>query len=212
MKTTLLILTIYVIGFFTAIPIGAVQVEVAKRSLGGYLKQALLVVAGSVSSDILYGFIAMFGIAPLLGHPKVMAAFWLAGAAVMGASAFQTLRHHGPKEVRKVEAALSDSRIALSLGFSLAVTNPLVLFWWLICSEIVKDLGLVSVFDKTATAVFLLSGAAGFATYLVSLSLFLHHIGKDMTKKAEARINRALGSVLVLLSLYFLFKSLRVFL
>jgi len=57
MKLVLLIVVSYVIGFFTAIPIGATQVEIAKRSISGYFKEALMVVAGSATSDLMYGFL-----------------------------------------------------------------------------------------------------------------------------------------------------------
>ena len=63
---TLGLIAIYIMGFFTAIPIGATQIEIAKRALAGHVKAALMVVLGSTISDVMYGFIAFFGIAPFL--------------------------------------------------------------------------------------------------------------------------------------------------
>jgi len=50
-------------GFLTAIPIGATQIEIAKRSLNNQIPAALMVVLGSVFSDVMYGIIALFGVA-----------------------------------------------------------------------------------------------------------------------------------------------------
>jgi len=209
----LLIPVTFVIGFLAAIPLGAVQVEVAKRSLKGYLKQAILIAAGSASSDLFYGFVAVFGVAPFLEEKKLMAFFWLAGAAVLSALAFMTLKKRGTAEERlRSEAVLASGNISFLLGFSLAVTNPMTLFWWLICAEILKDLGLSPVLDKTTSILFIVSGALGLGSYLAVLAVFLSRAGKYISKRREAAINAALGVLLALLALYFLTKALIVLL
>ena len=64
METFLFLFFTYIMGFITAIPIGATQIEIAKRSLNNHLRAAYMVAAGSVSSDVMYGAIALFGVAP----------------------------------------------------------------------------------------------------------------------------------------------------
>ena len=81
-------------GFFTAIPIGATQIEIAKRSLNNRLQAGLMVVLGSVSSDVMYGFIALFGVAPFLRNLRVIAIFKLVGAAFLLILAFCTFRQN----------------------------------------------------------------------------------------------------------------------
>ncbi|MFI5202389.1 MAG: hypothetical protein ACHQNE_08375, partial [Candidatus Kapaibacterium sp.] len=58
-NTVLFLVCVYFLGFLAAIPIGASQLETARRSLNGFLASALIVVAGSVSSDYVYGAIAL---------------------------------------------------------------------------------------------------------------------------------------------------------
>jgi LysE type translocator. len=53
-------------GFVAAVPVGATQLEIARRSLNGYFSSALMIMVGSVISDVMYGIIALFGIAPFL--------------------------------------------------------------------------------------------------------------------------------------------------
>src|ERR1035437_9736719 len=118
MEILLLIPVSCLMGFFTAIPLGATQVEIAKRSLRGYLLPAVLVAIGSALSDIMYGFIAMFGMAPFLKKQKVMAGFWFLSAAVLIVLAFFTLRHHTRlKTPGQEESALGNNRLALFVGF-----------------------------------------------------------------------------------------------
>jgi len=57
--------------------VGATQIEIAKRSFAGYIKAALMIVLGSAISDVMYGFIAFFGIAPFLKEKVVSLLFGL---------------------------------------------------------------------------------------------------------------------------------------
>ncbi len=54
------------LGFLSAIPVGAVQVDVAKKAINGHLLPALAVAAGSVTSDFIYGTMTLFGIGHFL--------------------------------------------------------------------------------------------------------------------------------------------------
>ncbi|AEA33162.1 LysE family transporter [Hippea maritima] len=129
MRFILLIIVSYIIGFFTAIPIGATQVEIAKRSMTGYIKEALMVVAGSITSDLMYGFIAMFGIAPFLKDEKVEAFFWLIGGIILIVLGVFTLIYNDKDGYNNTEKTmLFKSHTSLLVGFSLAVTNPPIIF------------------------------------------------------------------------------------
>ena len=208
MRFILLIVVSYVIGFFTAIPIGATQVEIAKRSISGYIKEALMVVAGSVTSDLMYGFIAMFGIAPFLKDEKVEAFFWFIGGIILIVLGIFTLIYSHKRGYNNTEKTmLFRSHTSLLVGFSLAVTNPPIIFWWLFCFEFIKSMGIVPNFEPVYAVIFLLSAGAGIASYLSGLALFLRKIGKKISYKTERKINKAMGTLLIMLSLYFFLKS-----
>jgi len=210
-KLILLGIVSYIIGFLTAIPVGATQVEIAKRSIAGYTKEALMVVIGSVSSDLMYGFIAMFGIAPLLENKKVEAIFWLIGGIILVILGVSTLILNKNNNQNRVEKQMMfKTHTSLLIGFSLAVTNPPIIFWWLFCFEILKDIGIVPKFEPTYAIVFLLSAASGIASYLSSLALFLKKVGRKISYKTEYKINKVLGILLILFSFYFFIKSAEV--
>ena len=210
MEIPLLIIAAYLIGFVTAIPLGATQIEIAKRALKGQLPQALMIAAGSAASDVMYGFIALFGIAPFLRNSGVMLAFWLVSWALLLALGAYTLLHYGRHvSIRRPKTVPGNTRLALLLGFSLAATNSPIMLWWLLYAEIIKNLVILSVFTAKTSVIFVLSGGAGIASYLVLLSFILLRVGKFISEKAESAINISLGIVLILLSFYPLEKILQ---
>lgn len=196
-------------GFFTAIPIGATQIEIAKRSLNNHLRAAYMVAAGSVSSDVMYGFIALFGVAPFLKEKMVVAIFGLAATVILWLLAYFTFRDG--KKANMLELShptLKSKRIGYVTGFSLAVTNPMMIVWWLIGVRIIKDFGLVMDFSPRISVMFLITGGLGLASYLFLLSNMLHWAKKFISNEIMKKVNYGLGVILVLLSFYFLISSL----
>ncbi len=200
-------------GFMTAIPIGATQIEIAKRSLNNHLRAAYMVAAGSVSSDVLYGIIALFGVAPFLESKTVVAIFGLAATVILWLLSFFTLRDGAKANMLELtHATLKSKRLSFVTGFSLAVTNPMMIVWWLIGVKIIKDVGLVPKFDTDTSLLFLAVGGFGLASYLTTLANILHWAKNFISNEMMKKVNYGLGVVLILLSFYFLVSSLHVLL
>ena len=102
------------------------EIELAKRAIGGELAGAGLVAAGSASSDLVYGVIALFAIAPVMERPGVLAGFDVVGAALLWILAFTTLRgRHRVQPLGRTQAMLAGpGRVAYLTGFMLAFSNP----------------------------------------------------------------------------------------
>jgi threonine/homoserine/homoserine lactone efflux protein len=209
MKTLLLFLLVYIMVFFTAIPIGATQIEIAKRSLNNQLHAGLMVVLGSVSSDVMYGFIALFGVALFLKDQIVIGIFKMVGAVILSISAFFTFRQKAKANIMNFpDSVLKDKRLSFITGFSLALTNPVMIFWWLIGTQVVKDLKLVNTFTPAISVSFLVFGGLGLASYLTTLALVLHWVKQFVSNKVVEWTYFVLGVVLVILSAYFLISSI----
>ncbi len=209
MNLFLFLLITYIMGFFTAIPIGATQIEIAKRSLNNHLRAAYMVAAGSVSSDVMYGFIALFGVAPFLKEKIVVAVFGLVATVILWLLAYFTFRDGAKTNMLELShSTLKSKRIAYVTGFTLAVTNPMMIVWWLIGVRIIKDFGLVTDFSAKISVMFLIAGGLGLASYLFLLSNMLHWAKKFISNEIMKKVNYGLGVVLVLLSFYFLISSL----
>jgi len=213
MKTVEFILLVYGMGFLTAIPVGATQVEIAKRSLEGYLLPAFMVVLGSVSSDVMYGAIAFFGIARFLQNQTVMVWFWLVSGVLLVILGVLTIRQSGDMDPSSVNVTLLRSkRLSYVTGFSLAVTNPMMILWWLFGLHFLQELHLIGSPDPTVYLTFLLCGGLGLGSYLTTLMLVLHHTKKLISDRTQRRIRFWLGMVLLALAVYFFVRAAQVFL
>lgn len=209
MNTFLFLLFSFFMGFLAAIPIGATQIEIAKRSFNNHLRAAYMVVAGSVSSDLMYGCIALFGIAPFLKNQTVIAIFGLAATLILWFLAYLTFRDAKKPNIFDLShPMLKSKRLAFVTGFSLAVTNPMMIFWWLIGTRIIKDVGLVTDFDFNNSLMYLVSGGVGLASYLSVLTNVLHWAKKFISNEMLRKVYYILGAVLILLSVYFLINGI----
>lgn len=199
------------LGFVTAIPVGGSQIEAAKRAIHGHLKAAWMVVLGSVSSDIMYGVIALFGVAPFLDIPWVMAVFSAVGAVVLWVLAYLTLRESKkPHHLRLGMNSLKSKRRAYVTGFSLAVTNPPMIITWLYGATLAKHLGLATPFTGGGKAIFIAGGALGLGGYLAGLSLVMYRIKHFIPMKAIGRVYYWLGIGLFLLAFFFVYNFIRI--
>ena len=211
MKTFFLLLGIYLMGFLSAIPVGPAQIEIAKRSLNNHLRSAVIVVLGSISSVFLYGIIALFGVVPLFNNPKAIAIFELCGAVIFWILAFFTFKEGTkPHFLGFNRLILKSKRIAFITGFSLSVINPMMIFWWLIGVQIMRNLDLVDTFIPVLSLSFVLVGVCGIATYLTTLATVLHWVKKFISDKTMRKVYFALGVALIILSIVFLISSLKV--
>ncbi len=212
MGTLFLFLLAMSLGFLTAIPVGGSQIEVAKRAIHGHLRSAGLVILGSVSSDVMYGVISLYGLAPFLKIRWVMAAFNAVGAIVLWVLAYVTLKQSRKSQQPDIKSSsLGRGRRAYLTGFSLAVTNPQMILTWLYGVVLAKHLGLVTPFTNGLKAVFIAGGAIGLGAYLIILGFVLHRLKHFIPVRALEKIYFWLGIVLIFLSFFFVYNAVRYF-
>lgn len=212
MNGLLLFLLAFGLGFVAAIPIGPSQIEMGKRALAGHRLAAAMVVAGSVSSDLIYGSIALFGVAPFLETPWVMAAFNVVGVVVLWTLTVLTLREsRKPHDLSRGHTSLGKKRWAWVTGFSVAATNPPMILSWLVGVALAKRFGLATPFPASAKALFLAGGALGLGGYLALLGAVLYRFKKFIPKKAIGRVYFWLAVTLFVLSFYFAYGAIRYF-
>jgi len=208
MHYTLFLIAAFFLGCLAAVPVGPVQIDVIRRAINSNLKTSFMVILGAFLADLLYGFIAFFGIAPFLKQEKVMAVFWLAGGLILGFLGTLSILH-GVKDQKNVKPPehLKRKRWALMSGLTLSAANPVMMLWWLSGARIFQDIGLIEEFNTEIALSFLAAGSIGLASYLSGLSLFIYWAKKFITSKTLRRINIFFGILLILTALYFLFAS-----
>jgi len=196
-------------GFMAAIPIGATQLEIARRSLNGHFSSALMVVCGSVISDVMYGVIALFGLAPFLRDPTVIAIFWLLNALILIVLGILAIRQSKspPKKNERSRSKLAKYDIAFLTGFLLAITNPLMIVWWLFGSQLLIDVDLMAKHPTSETYLLLFVGGLGIGSYLSLLAFVALKVKRFFSQKAIQKITLIFGVVLLGLAAYFTIRS-----
>jgi threonine/homoserine/homoserine lactone efflux protein len=203
----------FIMGFMAAVPVGATQLEIARRSINGYLSSALVVVAGALLSDMLYGTIALFGIASFLQDPKIVAAFEAVSAILCVALGIWAIRESRHSVGGDWPAArfLKQHHTAVVTGFALSAMNPLMIMWWLFSARVLRDCGVFRQYDTSSLVVFLLAGSLGIATYSSLLALVVYRAKTFCTERTIRRVSLACGVVLLGLATYFAVKSVIAF-
>jgi threonine/homoserine/homoserine lactone efflux protein len=211
-EPVLLFLLAFGLGFVAAIPVGGAQIEMAKRAVAGHGRAAAMVVLGSVSSDVVYGGVALFGIAPFMEWRWVLAAFNAAGAVVLWVFGFLTLREsRKPHDLAAERPALRSRRWAYVTGFSLAISNPQIMLSWLLGVALAKHLGLATPLPRSAKVLFIAGGVLGLGSYLGILGAVVYRVKHFIPAGALRRVYFWLGVTLFLLSLYFVYGAARFF-
>ena len=204
-----MILTAFSLGFLTAIPIGASQIEVAKRVLAHRMKAAILTAAGTVTSDMMYGFVALFGIAPFLEKPVVLEAFGWVGALVLAVLAVSIWRQAEKVQARDAAPRWASSHVSYLTGFLLGVTYPPIMLSWLVGFALIKKTGLVTDFTPLLRTAFVVAGGAGLFSYQVLLAMMIRRTHHLLTHRTLAHIHRVLAVILALLSMGFLASGIQ---
>lgn len=212
MNAVLLVALAATMGFAAAIPIGPCQVEMAKRAIKGHLRAAQMVVLGSVSSDIVYGAIALFGIAPALESPMVLAGFNAAGAVVLWALTWHTWHEsRKPHDLDTHHWSIRSKRWAYLTGFSVGMSNPPIILSWLVGVALAKRFGLANPLTTEAKLLFIGGGALGLGGYLAALGVVMYRVKHMISPAAMAAVYRWLAGTLFVLSWVFVYGFVRFF-
>ncbi len=200
----LLFLFALLLGIVATIPVGPCQVETVKRAIGGQLKASEMVVLGSATADVIYGVIALYGIAPVLELPGVLAAFEGAVVVILWALAYFTWRHSYAIGDLYRKPAVS-GRWAYSTGFLLGMSNPPIIASWLFGVALAKRIGVAPTpLTGSSKALFVAGAVLGAGLYLTALAATTYRLRHFFSTKAVANVYRGLAVTLLLLSFYFL--------
>ncbi len=208
MRGFFFVMVTYLLGFLSAIPVGAVQIEVAKRALKGHIRSALLVSAGAVLVDVLYGVVAFFGVLPFLKDQTTMAVFWLFGGVLLIYLGLTLLREATVfRDFTTMHSPLKRRTISFFTGISLAAVNPMMILWWLLGERIVTELRLVGEFTRPVVIEFLTVGALGMFSYPALLAFGLYWLKRFIPQTVIMRITLMSAILLFVLSFYLILKS-----
>jgi len=199
-----------ILGFFSAIPIGAVQLQVIKKAMQGFRKPAIMIALGSGTSDMVYGILTLFGLGGVLMSDRFQLVFYLLGAAVLSFLLYRSLQEHRG-HTKAVEggavAKKNNQACGFMTGLTLAITNPSIALWWIVGFKVFLDLGFFTEATFTLRLVFVVSGVTGLVGYLIILSLIIHRIHRAIPERIFSAMNRVLTVLYIILIAYFIYKA-----
>lgn len=194
-----------VLGFLTSIPVGAVQLEVIKKTINGHKKPAIATAIGSAASDLLYGMLALFGFGDFLLHKDFQVFIYSMGIIVLSYLVYKSYQERNYM-LHKEKRVKYGKRLSFVTGFTIAITNPGMIIWWFIGFKLFADLNMFDAMTLPIKALFVFSGAFGLALYLTLVAVTLHRYKKTFSEKFLYKANTFLMVILAFLITYFLVK------
>lgn len=212
LKFILLIAIGLIMGFLSSIPVGAVQVEVAKKAINGHLKPAIIIAIGSATSDFIYGFLTLFGLGGFLFHKEFKIGVYILGIIVLSFLFFRSLKEHKRGIIQYEKRLVYKHRISFFTGFTIAITNPGMIIWWIVGFKLFLDIDLFDEITPLIKFIFILSGCAGLVGYLIFIATMLNRMKTSVSKKFLHRMNKCLMVLLAVLTIYFMVKLVSIIL
>jgi threonine/homoserine/homoserine lactone efflux protein len=203
----------YVMGYLAAIPIGATQIEIAKRFINGYIFSAMMIIAGAVISDFTYGVIALFGIAPFLQDPDIVAIFAFVNSAILVVLGIMTLRQSRKQVKNRLDTTgvLRKKHMSFITGYLLAITNPLMIYWWLLGSRFLSNVFNIERYNTLTIFILLISGTLGIGSYPLSMLYGIHKTKRFFSEAGIRKTTFIFGLALFGLAAYFIYQGLSYF-
>ena len=194
------------LGFLSAIPVGAVQLEVAKKALNGHLKPAIAIAMGSATSDMIYGLLTLFGLGHFLSNKKFQIIVYVLGIIVLAFIFSRSFKEYTQKITKHETHLVFKKKISFLTGFTIAITNPGMVIWWIVGYRLFIDLSLFPEVNTPIKMLFVLSGCSGLSGYLVFIAHALDRMKKSVSDNFLHRMNLVLMILLTILIVYFIAK------
>ncbi len=207
----IIVIFAFLVGFLIAIPIGAVQIEVAKRAINNDLKSAYMVALGSVCSDVIYGLIASFSITSFLDDIKVKASLLFASGVLLAILSFLTFLDIIKKETTISKFRHKTHHMSIITGFTMSFTNPLMIVFWIVYVQFAYDIGVIPYYNIVYVLTFVIFSGMGLFGYLLFIAKILHHARKSFDQLLIKKINIILALILAGFSVYFILRSFQLF-
>ncbi len=198
------------LGFLSAIPAGAVQIQVVKFSLKGRWRTALAVALGSGTSDMVYGLLTLFGLGTFMMSDRFQICFYMAGVVVLCYLLYRSVRdYRNPVPEQGGGKGRRAQRRGFIAGLMLAATNPSIVLWWIVGFKVFLDFGLFPEVTIPLRIAFVCAGAGGLAGYLAFLTFLITRFHRNFNDKTLRSMNLSLIVIYVFLTAYFIYKLMQ---
>ncbi|MGA7161976.1 MAG: LysE family transporter [Bacteroidota bacterium] len=195
----------FIVGFFTSLPVGPINIAVMMKGLSGKTGQGLMIGAGSGWMDIVYCAAAMFGISSLNSNPKVELIFRIATFAIFFFLGIKTTFF----KLRETKFSRSEESPGFKryflLGIVLYLSNPSFLAYWITVAGIIHGYHILAASSYNNLFFSLGTGFGTTGWFFILLELVEKQKMK-LDKLLIQKITRYIGIILLLISLFMGYK------
>jgi L-lysine exporter family protein LysE/ArgO len=127
-----LLITGILLGLGAAMPIGPVNVEIARRTMRGGFLPGLALGSGACTVDMAYAFLYAVGVAQFTSHPAIYWPLAVSGIGLLTYLGVMSLR--GAREAGRFDVTNAPSAPSLHGGYLtgllMTATNPMTVAFW----------------------------------------------------------------------------------
>ena len=123
------------LGLGAALPIGPVNVEIARRTLRAGFRAGFALGCGAVTVDIAYAVLSSLSLAPLVTRPAVQWPVGIGGFLLLvylGVQSLRSAKQHLKSDPLADEAPLAVYRRSYRTGVLMTLLNPITLIFWFV--------------------------------------------------------------------------------
>ena len=114
------------------------------------------------------------------------------------------MRQHNssPEHLERARLRLKKHNVAFFVGFTLAITNPFMIVWWLLGSQLLIDTGLIAKYSSMENVAFLGAGGLGLGSYLALLAYVVFKVKGFLSEQTIKRITLIVNVLLFGIAAY----------
>jgi L-lysine exporter family protein LysE/ArgO len=188
------------LGWGAAIPVGPVNLEIARRNLNHGSTAGIIFGLGACLADLTYLIVLSLGIFTLLNDPKVLSTVGFLGSLLLFWFAYKafSLKTDFPNPPRKGNTNLID-------GYLMTLVNPYTILFWASITSQLPVLNTDHEVNLIKAGVGLLLGVF---SWVLMFNWLLYHSKKRFSLQFNHRLNQLGGAILIVFATAGILKSI----
>jgi len=192
------------LGFGAAVPIGAVNIEMAKRNLISGTKAGLALGFGACSVDLLYLILLFQGVILFLKQPLFLGVLGCIGSLVLFYFSYKAFTAPSELVADSLQAKVSLTRNWFD-GFIMTATNPYTIIFW---GSISAQVGVMQNHSNGDIYYLAIGLLIGIISWILFFNAVLHHTRKKISASCQHYLNIGGGFILLMIAFISLYNSL----
>lgn len=120
------------------------------------------------------------------------------GILVLSFLLYRAIKEHRSGMHRAKATGILKKRFSFLTGFTIAITNPGMIIWWIIGYRLLHDLCLFDPISAPLKFLFIIAGCSGLGGYLIFIAFLLHKMQNSFSDTFISKMNVFLIFLLII--------------